>query len=111
MKIQKKLQVVVNKDLWDINLVSNSEFVKRWPNDLAVTQYDHRRGERFIFLRGPKVSNNTIAHELLHAYFSYIDTTKKPANTVEEYACEIIGKAHKRLFLLTKRIARDLRKK
>lgn len=67
-----------------------------------------KRIERTINFRGPKVSKDTIAHELMHAFLSYRRFTTKSWNRMEENYCEVIGKHYDRLYKLTNKIYNKL---
>lgn len=104
--VRPKLQfkMMLNKQPWVVKLYTHRNFVKKWKNCVAITEYLHKKNDLSISFKGPIVSRDTIAHELMHAYLSYKDFTKLTPHTIEERVCEVIGKKHKTLYLLTNKV-------
>lgn len=97
----KKFTVRLNKEKWTVLFYTPKQFEKLFKDAVGVCDYNHRTGMRNLLFRGPKVSKDTIAHELCHAYLSYRDMSRCSVEDVEEHVCETIGKKYKILFELT----------
>lgn len=103
---KKTFVIVLNKKRWKVYLYSKQQMESVWPDTLGITMYD--KNLREIYVRGPIVSYDTIAHELLHAYLADINFRNKSPSKVEEKICEVIGQVHKRLYFLTKELYKKL---
>lgn len=106
-QVAPKLQfrIMLNKQLWVVYLYTKANFAKFSPGNEGLTRYDHKKNKYFdIHFAGPRVSKDTISHELLHAYMSYRDYSKLTPAKLEEAVCELIGKKHKTLYMLTEKI-------
>lgn len=113
-QIKPKLifKIKINGETWYIRYCVPSEFDKHYLGCIGITEYDHKSDtQRDITFRGSKVSRDTIAHELVHAYLSYYDLSKKTPNAMEEKICEILGKKYKHLYNLTNYIYNTIRRK
>ncbi len=106
-----RFQIMINKQRWTIKLYTPARFNKLWPDTLGVTEYDHKKGLRRISFKKHKISKDTVAHELMHAYLSYKDYSKYSYGKIEESICEVIGKKHKPLYHITNRLFSRLTKK
>lgn len=104
--VKPKLQFTIrlNKQPWVVRLYTKVNFERRWGNCTAITEYEHKTPDLAISFKGPRVSRDTIAHELFHAYCSYKDLTNLTAHTVEERHAELIGKKYRTLAALTDKI-------
>lgn len=104
LKHSHSFTVKLNGDTWKIYVYTYKNFPEVWKDAIGVADYDHTKKRFGIHLRGPKISRDTIAHELFHAYVSYKDYSRlKPAD-IEEHFCELIGKKYKILYQLTEKI-------
>lgn len=101
-----RFTIRLNKQYWVVNLYTKGDFESKWPDDVGIAKYDHTKikGERGLHFKGPRVCKDTIAHELLHAYFSYTDFSKLSEPDMEEKMCEIMGKKYKTLYALTEAV-------
>lgn len=105
-EVKPKLQfnIRLNKQRWVVKLYTKSKFEKKWEGCEAITEYEHETPDLCISFKGPRVSRDTIAHELFHAYLSYKDFSKLKPHTIEERVCELLGKKHKILYRLTESV-------
>lgn len=87
-------KIKINKDSWTVNLYTKADFERKWKGCVGITEYEHKTPDLSINLRGPRVSKDTVLHELLHAYLSYKNYSKLTSHTIEERFCELIGKKH-----------------
>lgn len=102
-------KIKINGDIWNIYLFTYTDFVSLWDGCCGITHYEHRhftkkKKELSINFRGPKVSRDTIVHELMHAYLSYHDFSKVSYGSIEEKICEIMGKKYKVLYTLANKL-------
>lgn len=111
VKPRLKFKVMLNKQLWVVNLYTAANFEKMWPDAIALARYDHIKNKYFeLNFAGPKVSKDTIAHEIWHAYMSYKDYSRRTPAKLEEDVCELIGKKYRTLYKLTESIYNRLSK-
>jgi len=110
-QVKPSAHFVVNicGDRWKVNLFSHAKFNKLFGECMGICVYQHNINYRTINFRGPKVSRDTIAHELTHAFLSYKYFGNCKAATIEERVCEATGKSYKRLYQLTEFIYATLR--
>ena len=76
---------------WTVQFLPKGQFVKKYgENTLAVTETD----ERLIILRIDKMSLETTAHELTHAYVEEFSapTMELTTDQMEELCCDILAK-------------------
>lgn len=105
-----KFKIMINKDLWTVRIFNPKDFNAQYGACDAITEYKHKSGLRLLSFQGRKVSKDTIAHELTHAYLSYKDFSRKSYGQIEEETCEVMGKHHKHLYRLVGRIYKEVRK-
>lgn len=104
VKPKTSFKVMINGDAWTINFYTKASFEKKWKNCVGITEYEHKTPDLVINFKGPRVSRDTVAHELVHALLSYKDYTRLKPDTIEERFCEVMGKKYKILYLLTEEI-------
>ena len=75
---------------------------------IAVCEFDHKKKDLEIKFSGPKVSQDTVAHELFHALLSYHNFSRYTPAKMEERLCEIVGKKHKVFHRLTNLVYKKL---
>jgi hypothetical protein len=76
---------------WTVYYLTKAIFVKKYSdNTLATTECDDRE----IYLRLDKLKIETVAHEIMHAYFEEhsLPTMDLSPDQVEELACDIVAK-------------------
>ncbi len=104
VKPKLTFKIRINKDDWTVNLYTEGDFQRKWKGRCAITEYEHKTPYLAINFEGPRVSRDTILHEVLHAFLSYKDYSKLTAHTIEERFCELIGKKHKIMGVIADRI-------
>lgn len=97
----KSFIVSIKGDKWHVGLLSKTIFEQFFGDCMGVTTVTDKGNRKQIFLKGPKVSRDTIAHELLHAFLWWRQFKGKSYGVIEEETCEEIGKSYKRLYFLT----------
>jgi hypothetical protein len=111
VKPQLKFTIRINKQPWVVNLYTKSNFDRKWRGCEAITEYEHKTPDLAISFRGPRVSLDTVLHEVLHAFLSYKDYSKLTPHTIEERFCELIGKKHKVIGNIALKIHSKLKRK
>jgi hypothetical protein len=101
--------VKINGLRWTIRLYTEEGFNAlnlKYCDYKAVTVYNEE--EHLIIFQTKYFTRNIIRHELVHAFFSSVDTTGKTPNQMEEEACIIIEKYGSRIYNLTNKILWEL---
>lgn len=106
-----KFNIKLKGDIWVVMLYTKSSFIKLYKNNLGICEYSHKQNDLSISFRGPNVSKDTIAHELMHAYLSYRDFSKNSSHTIEERVCEDIGRYYGKIYLITEKLYAKLNRK
>lgn len=106
-----KFTISIKGEKWKVKLLHESEFVKYWPGYLGVTVFSSAKESKVIYLKGPRVSRDTIAHELLHAFLHNRHFGGMSCGQIEESVCEEVGKSHKKIYQLTNHIHKKLTRK
>lgn len=108
MNIKKVFYVSLKGERWKIMLYTARGYEKEvcdWSVGVTSRQYGNS-----IEFKGPRVSKDTIAHELTHALLGYRHYQGKSYGHIEEQVCEEMGKSFKKLYLLTNYIYAKLNK-
>lgn len=106
-KLNPRLQfkIKICGDSWIVRMFDSKHWPKVWNDCIGLTESIHTKKKLYINFKGPKVTKDTIAHELTHAFITYkCYSTRTPHLTVEENFCELMGKKYKFLYLLTEAI-------
>lgn len=108
MEIRRK----INEDKWTIRIVTSKEMKKHADGDKNTSglcvSFD-----KTIFIRDDSVDYNTIAHELFHAYFSYLclsSTNDIKLADAEEIAAEMFAAKGEIMVKKAKQFTRELKK-
>jgi hypothetical protein len=107
MQIKRK----INEQKWTIKIVTLKEMKK-------IADDTHTSGlcmasEKTIYIREDSVDYTTIAHELFHAYFSYLclsSTNDISLDDAEEIAAEFFAAKGEAIVKKAKGVTRDLLK-
>jgi hypothetical protein len=81
---------------WIVYYLTAKVFIKKYSDtSLAIAECDDRE----IYLRADKITPDTVAHEIAHAYFQEHSAPVMDLSTdqVEELACDIISKYGRRI--------------
>lgn len=108
IKPLKTFNIRLRGDRWTVYLYSNYKFTSVYPDTLAITCYKHHVHERDINFSVAGATMSTIVHELIHAYLSYHDFSKKSYGAIEEHICDILGRHHPQLYKLATHIYKEL---
>lgn len=101
----------INEDKWAISIISDKEMKKVSGNKTTAglcVAY-----EKIIYLREDSIDYATIAHELFHAYWSYLflsDTNNIKLDDAEEIAATFFAAKGEIMIKKAKAITRDLQK-
>ena len=109
VKPKKTFKVSIRQDKWTVNLYTFADFTLKYGACQGICEYSHITKDLVISFRGPKVSMDTVAHELMHAYMSHHNLSRCKPDTIEEKVCEIMGKHYRRIFWLTNYIHKRLK--
>lgn len=108
MQIRRK----INDDKWTISIVSDKEMRKHASGDKNTSGLCVAH-EKCIYIRQDSVDYITIAHELFHAYFSYLclsSTKDISLDDAEEISAEFFAAKGEAMVKKAKQITRELQK-
>ena len=123
----KKLKVLLTKDLidlgynindykknfiisvkgirWNVSLISNNEFIKRFGEGQGLTDFNNK----YIYFNELFVTDKVILHELGHVYYSSCCTdsiTSISNDDIIEIFCDIVGEHFDELYITCVRLCR-----
>lgn len=110
----KRFRVKIKGEWWYIHLLRTRTFNEKFSKKMwAVTVYDHskRKPSREIFFKPRCTDRNTVMHEVIHAYFSYIETSRKSYGEMEEIFCEFLPKYLNRIVNTSRKVMAGLKAK
>lgn len=87
----KKIQIMVGGEEWIVRLLTHREYIKKHGDDsIGITE----PLTKTITFDKSNLVKSTIAHELLHVYFSFtlITDCSLSQDDMEELACNVLGK-------------------
>jgi Zn-dependent peptidase ImmA (M78 family) len=108
MQIRRK----INDDKWTISIVTPKEMKKHADGDKNVSGLCVAF-EKAIYIRDDSVDYDTIAHELFHAYFSYLclsSTNDIKLEDAEEISCTMFAAKGQIMVKKAKQFTRELKK-
>lgn len=101
------LQAFINGEYWPVYVYTEVEFDRFWPGAMGVTLMGATPS---INLRSLKVSKDTIAHELTHAYLAKKNFKGRSYGKIEEAIAEMIGQHYRDIYRLTNTLWKAIQK-
>lgn len=108
------MRIKINGDAWILAKLNDYAYAEKHGKSKnydtqAMTSYNHKYGIREIDFSSSGFTKSTVVHELLHAYLSYRDFSRKSYAQVEEEVCEYLDGKLTRLLKTADRVYKQMR--